>query len=624
MAAFTADDATEALPKGSSTAKAAWVKMANKAMGRGMSRDDAAAAATKMAGQMQEARRLHMDLAEVGRVLSATNEKQLRTAAAAIDAVLRALDAGEEPAAEALRTVEAYSPEAGDAARGAGIMASLSYAAQDLLYLISDESDEPDQVAMLQKAYDALALIPPLVQVWIAAEIGEIGSPDDGNDDDCILCGCPYVCSCTICDCLNHVSPGVLESAHQLEGDVIPILESALRGDGTMDVCLIKPGWGVSGYYTPEVLRRDGPVVFNSGTHMFADHPGYAEEADRPERSIRDLAGVLAGDAYYNENGPVGPGLYAKAQPVSNFREVLNELAPHIGVSIRTKGLGKTGEAEGKRGPIIEKLLPDQLRSADFVTVAAAGGQVLPVAEAWRRIREALPALKGPIEDYADPVNHVFGPINTPKDVHDCAFGLGRGHGDHEKIKARIIAIAKRKGPEFVAALPDAWKEDDATEAARRRAQSTPRLEDTSMDLQETQRALAAAEAARETALAEAARAKEALVLREARDVVVAELAKAQIPDVTRARLADTLGKNPPVKEGALDKEALVGAVKEAVAAEVAYLASITGSGQIKGMGGTSAGAGPTPEELDKSLTESFRAIGLDEKTAKLAAAGRN
>jgi hypothetical protein len=538
--AFKTSDAEKALPKGSTKAQAAWVKMANKAVGRGMSEDAAAAAATKMAGQMQEAKRLHMDLAEVGRVLNATNEKQLRTAAAAIDAVLKALDAGEEPAAEALRTVEAYSGEANDAARGIGVMTSIEYAAQSLLYLMSDESDEPDQVAMLQKAYEALMAIPPLVLAWVTAEIGEIGTPDDDEDEPA--------------ETVTSYSSTTVqyESMQDLLGDTIPLVESAVRNDGTALACLIKPGWGTSGYYSREVLQRDGPKVFTAGTKMFIDHPGYAEEADRPERSIRDIGGVLAVDAYYDLAGPVGEGLYSRPKPVAAFREVLNELAPDIGVSIRMKGTATTGEAEGKRGPIIERIIRDPLGSVDFVTVAGAGGQVIPLAESWRRVREA--------SSIADP-------------------------------------------------------------AAGRR--TIPPKEVTSMDLQETQTRLAAAEKERDTALQEGARAKETLVLREAHDVVVAELAKAVIPEVTRARLAGTLGKNPPIKEGALDKDALAASVKEAVAGEVAYFAALTESGQVKGMGGNTAGAGPTPDELDKSLTESFRAIGMDEKTAALAAKGR-
>lgn len=62
---------------------------------------------------------------------------------------------------------------------------------------------------------------------------------------------------------------------------------------------------------------------------------------------------------------------------------------------------------------------------------------------------------KIPAEDFAGP-NQTF-PIVTPKDVHDAA-GLHGHAADPEAVKSKIISIAKRKGPEFVARLPDDWK----------------------------------------------------------------------------------------------------------------------------------------------------------------------
>jgi hypothetical protein len=212
------------------------------------------------------------------------------------------------------------------------------------------------------------------------------------------------------------------------------------------------------------------------------------------------------------------------------------------------KGTLKSGEAEGKKGPIVERIIADPLGSVDFVTVAGAGGQIVSLAESWRKARETTTG--------ADP-------------------------------------------------------------AAGRRI---PQQEVSNMDLQEAQTKLAAAETARDTALTEAARDREKLILREARDVVVAELASAQIPDITRARLTESLGKNPPVKDGQLDAEALRASMKESVAAEVDYLAKITGSGQVRGMGGAGTAA---PVDVDASLAESFRDLGMSESGAKIAAAGR-
>jgi hypothetical protein len=56
-------------------------------------------------------------------------------------------------------------------------------------------------------------------------------------------------------------------------------------------------------------------------------------------------------------------------------------------------------------------------------------------------------------------------PIVKPGDVSDAASSLGRAGADNystDKIKANIIAIAQRKGKEFVDELPQTWKDEMA------------------------------------------------------------------------------------------------------------------------------------------------------------------
>src|SRR5688500_13652912 len=91
--------------------------------------------------------------------------------------------------------------------------------------------------------------------------------------------------------------------------------EAVLTEDGTVPICLITPGWGSSGYYSAEVLRQAVDAgVFEEGVHMYWDHMTRSEEWDRPERSLRDLAGVLAQDGQWDENGFNGPGVYSVAK----------------------------------------------------------------------------------------------------------------------------------------------------------------------------------------------------------------------------------------------------------------------------------------------------------------------
>lgn len=54
-------------------------------------------------------------------------------------------------------------------------------------------------------------------------------------------------------------------------------------------------------------------------------------------------------------------------------------------------------------------------------------------------------------------------PIVTPGDVSDAASSIGRAGSDNyssDQLKRNIIRIARRKGPSFVAELPEAWKKE--------------------------------------------------------------------------------------------------------------------------------------------------------------------
>ncbi len=170
--------------------------------------------------------------------------------------------------------------------------------------------------------------------------------------------------------------------AEEITGDLIPLTEKAIAKDGAIRIKVIQAGQGSSGYYPVDVLKRDGPKVFTAGTHMHLDHPSISEESDRPERSVTTLAGTLTSDARWEEHGAAGPGLYADAKVRSDLAPLIEELAPHIGVSIRALGKAGTRELEGKKVRTIEAI--EQAKSVDFVTLAGAGGKVLDLIESAR------------------------------------------------------------------------------------------------------------------------------------------------------------------------------------------------------------------------------------------------
>lgn len=68
-----------------------------------------------------------------------------------------------------------WSEAASDAAMGAGALGTL-------LYILSSESDEPDQAAIVQRSIDALA-------EWLNAERAEVGTPDDGAEPMGVMSG---------------------------------------------------------------------------------------------------------------------------------------------------------------------------------------------------------------------------------------------------------------------------------------------------------------------------------------------------------------------------------------------------------------------------------------------------
>ena len=101
-------------------------------------------------------------------------------------------------------------------------------------------------------------------------------------------------------------------------GDFVFLTEKAVRDDGVITVKVIAPGWGSSGYYPEDVLERDTSVF--TGAKMFWDHPTANDERERPERSLRDLAGKITSAPRYQRDGPAGPGVYAEAQIFEPFR----------------------------------------------------------------------------------------------------------------------------------------------------------------------------------------------------------------------------------------------------------------------------------------------------------------
>lgn len=151
-------------------------------------------------------------------------------------------------------------------------------------------------------------------------------------------------------------------------------------GAGRYRIRIIAPGRGSTGMYTAPNLAESAPL-FVPGTHMFFDHQTMTEDWERPERSVRDLAGVFESGAEIMPDG----SLEADIKVYPSVNGIIRERWTDIGVSIN----GWSVEEIGPDGvvPVLAGI-----QSVDFVTRAGAKGAVLEVLESDGRWRVRNPS----------------------------------------------------------------------------------------------------------------------------------------------------------------------------------------------------------------------------------------
>ena len=185
--------------------------------------------------------------------------------------------------------------------------------------------------------------------------------------------------------------------------------------------------------------RRDGPKVFKAGTHVYVNHPTLAEEAQRPEGDVKNLAGVLTTDAAWQEAHSKGAGLYARMKVFADHGQMVEEKAPHVGMSIRASGKAESG-AKKNGLPVLTELTSAE--SVDIVTKAGAGG--LLVTESAHRtnqeeveltLQEAKQMIKQGIAEGLAPVRERL----LKQDAREAAAEVLDGVDLPEPAKRRII-----------------------------------------------------------------------------------------------------------------------------------------------------------------------------------------
>ena len=337
------------------------------------------------------------------------------------------------------------------------------------------------------------------------------------------------------------------------------LLTEANKAVGKYPVKVIQPGWGSSGYYSETVLAASAQLF--DGVQMFWNHPKSSDNYERPERDLRDLAGVLT-NVRYEETNANGAGIYGDATVFEPFREAMNEIGPYIGVSIRAGGKVHAGEAEGRAGLLVDEI--NLVQSVDFVTRAGAGGKVLAqFAEAARS------------------------PYNASENANE---------EESMNLEEALNTIDER---------------------------------DNTINGLNTQ--LSEAQGQIDTLTQELARLNEAHMLTECGAIVAAELKESDLPEVTKERIQQEAGKFMATKDEddkkkldkkKLDKDKVKQSVQEAIKAEAEYISKLSGGINVIGMGSNDH---ENDDDLAEAadLTDAFKAMGLSESAAKIAANGR-
>lgn len=400
---------------------------------------------------------------------------------------------------------------------------------------------------------------------------------------------------------------------------------------GRFLVQLIDVGWGSSGYYSSEVLEaaaKNG--VFSKGTHMYIDHPTASEQYERPERSLRDLAAVLAEDARFDADLQ---SLVGEAQVFGPYRPVLNEMKDSIGVSIRAAAeVTEGGEAEGKRGRIIDALVEGL--SADYVTHAGRGGKILQVLESARSgvdeatandTRELLDtALKDTyggekswlgVRDFDDAT--VWFWWSTP-DSEGC-YQLGYELDAAGAVTLTGEPVEVRPRTTYVPVSPAG---QSTTQESKEDTMATTQIEESDLArLREDAGRVTTLESERDTekARADAAEARadtaeEKLASRDRADVVariVGEASEAAGVDLNEFETAGIAARAVLGEDGTVDEAATRTAFDTAIAA----LAESAGAGKVRGLGGkvtTSGDEAVSEADLDAIDDATFGTIQED------------
>ncbi|QFG09549.1 head maturation protease [Arthrobacter phage TripleJ] len=389
-------------------------------------------------------------------------------------------------------------------------------------------------------------------------------------------------------------------------------ITAADTATGKVMITLITPGWGSSGYYSAEVLEQAAKDrVFPVRTQQHIDHMTEAERRERPAGSLLTLAAGLTEDAVWDpdyvdeETGNRGR-LAAPSLVGSRYRDIITEFKDFIGTSIAVGADVTIGEAEGRKGTIIQKLYPDSLNRVDFVTVAGRGGKVDKILEAAvRRIEEVTAndiraAISTAVRDaYQDDgvwvwvLDHDDANVWFEQESADASKTWQQAYtlnGNTAELTGDLVEVRRVTSYVPIQAPAAESKDSPPVPAGVTENEKEPIM--ATIQIEEAEHRNLIAQSSRATALesevstaTERATVAEA-ALQESNDSAAAALVASALEAVgiSAPKTAARLAKGYPVKEnGALDTAAFTADLAESIA----ELQVANGAGTVRGLGDT-------------------------------------
>lgn len=406
------------------------------------------------------------------------------------------------------------------------------------------------------------------------------------------------------------------------------LIEGGAPKSGHRLMQLISPGWGSSGYYSPEVLEAAvADQLFPAGTHMYADHDPAAAETGR---SVKDIVSVTVTEGQIATDEQVAAGadigaVVAEIRVAAPYRDLIDDIGGDIGVSIWGDATDITiGEAEGRRGKIVEGLA--HIASVDWVTHAGRGGKVLSLLESARATQRAQDSgvSEATANDTRDALNNAIkdahGGENTwvwVRDFDDTTVWFdieteGEGNGVFAQAYTQssdgaVELTGDRTEVRAVTTYVPANTRPDGTTTTESKEDTMPKIQ-----IEESVHTELVEKAGRVDALAsENATLKENEARRGRTDrahELVAERAKAGGVTFDALQVRGLVADLPLTESGDLDETAFSASVDNAIT-DLKEAAAARETGEVVGFGGGPAPVGEsgkrTTSPWGRSLTES-------------------